>query len=148
MNWQRNGFTISTDKNELDLNFIHEFLSKQSYWAEQIPFEIVKRSVEGSRCFGVYRAAQQVGFARLITDAATFGYVADVFIVAEYRGQGLGKWLMEVILGHPDVQEVRSIMLGTRDAHSLYEKFGFTSIDQRFMRLHFPNRYKKEQPAT
>ncbi|TDH29290.1 N-acetyltransferase [Segetibacter sp. 3557_3] len=147
MTWQRNGFTIDTNKDQLDLNYIHEFLSTQSYWAEQIPFDIVRRSVEGSRCFGVYRNEKQVGFARLISDAATFAYLADVFIDASHRGQGLGKWLMEVILGHPDVQDVRGIMLGTKDAHSLYQKFGFTAIDDRFMRLHFPNRYKQQQPA-
>ena len=99
--------------------------------------EIVKRSIEGSVCFGMYHNNRQVGFARVITDNASFGYLADVFIINEYRGRGLSKWLMQCILGHPELQGFRSWLLGTRDAHGLYSQFGFKPLEhpERFMRL-------------
>jgi GNAT superfamily N-acetyltransferase len=139
----RSNFSISTDKNKLNLNYIHQFLS-QSYWAECIPIEIVKRSVEGAMCFGVYDRENQIGFARVITDKATFGYLADVFIDPNYRGKGLSKWLMETIMNHPDLQGFRSWQLATRDAHGLYEKFGFKPLDnpERIMRKAVPDIYK------
>src|SRR6187401_2624042 len=131
----KNGFTISTEKEKLDIDLIHSFLNR-TYWAEGISKEIIKRSIEGSLCFGVYEndkqavtAGRQVGFARMITDKATFAYLADVFIIEEYRGRGLSKWLMEVIMSHPDLQGLRRMMLATRDAHELYKKFGFTSLN-------------------
>src|ERR1700745_340158 len=97
MIWTKNDYTISTDKTSLSLEYIHKYLSEQSYWAKGIPLHTVKRSIEGAMCFGVYKDAQMVGFARVITDNATFGYLADVFIDEAYRGKGLSKWLMEVI---------------------------------------------------
>ncbi|MBC7889377.1 MAG: GNAT family N-acetyltransferase [Ferruginibacter sp.] len=143
MNSNINSFNISTDKTKLNISYIHQFLS-QSYWAENIPVEIVQRSIDGSVCFGVYDNGQQVGFARVITDKATFGYLADVFIDESYRGRGLSKWLMETIMGHPDLQGFRNWQLATRDAHGLYAKFGFKPLDnpERIMRKNDPEVYK------
>jgi N-acetylglutamate synthase-like GNAT family acetyltransferase len=121
----RDGFTISTDPARLDLDVIHGYLTR-SYWAAGIPRELVERSVRNSLCFGIYEGSQQVGFARLVTDLATFAYVADVFVLESHRGRGLSKWLMEVMLGHPDVRDVRRWHLVTRDAQGLYGKFGFS----------------------
>jgi N-acetylglutamate synthase-like GNAT family acetyltransferase len=128
MIWHKDDYTISTDKTTLSLEYIHQYLSGQSYWAKGIPLHTVKRSIEGSMCFGVYKGAQMVGFARVITDNATFGYLADVFIDETCRGQGLSKWLMEVILAHPDLQGLRRFMLATRDAHGLYRQFNFKEL--------------------
>src|SRR6476659_5467148 len=113
-------YSISTDNGRLDIDVIHGYLSGESYWAKGIPVETVKRSIDNSICFGVYHNNGQVGFARLVTDKATFAYLADVFIVEAHRGRGLSKWLVEVIHAHPDVQGLRRWMLGTRDAHGLY----------------------------
>lgn len=145
MNWQREEYIITTDKTKLNAHYIHHYLSTQSYWAANIPFETVQKSIEGSLCFGVFHDKQQVGFARMITDYATFGYLADVFIDETHRGKGLAKWLMEIIMAHPELQGFRRFMLGTRDAHKLYEKFGFTALTapERFMQSHFPDRYKQ-----
>lgn len=136
-------FTISKNKAKLNVPYIHEFLS-HSYWAENIPLTTVQKSIEGSVCFGVYHSNQQVGFARVITDNATFGYLADVFIDEKYRGLGLSKWLMETIMAHPDLQGFRSWQLATRDAHTLYAKFGFKPLENPdlFMRRHVENIYK------
>lgn len=140
----RDEFTISTDPARLDLNVIHQFLTN-SYWAAGIPMELVKKSVQHSLNFGVYHGAEQIGFARLVTDYATFAYLADVFILEAYRGRGLSKWLMEVILSQEEVQGLRRWMLATRDAHGLYAQFGFVPIPnpERFMQLHFPDVYQK-----
>ena len=99
----RNGYRVSTDPSELDLGVVHGYLT-ESYWAAGVPEEVVRRSVENSLCFGVYSGEKQVGFARVVTDRATFAYLADVFVLEAHRGQGLGKWLVEVILSHPDLQ--------------------------------------------
>lgn len=140
----KNDFIISTDKSKLDVPVIHHYLSTSAYWAMHIPLATLQRSIENSCCFGLYKGAgnendrrQQVGFARVITDHATFGYLADVFVLDEYQKQGLGQWLMQTILQHPDLQGFRSWMLATRDAHSLYARFGFTALEkpERFMRL-------------
>jgi GNAT superfamily N-acetyltransferase len=143
MDLQKSAFTISSDKAKLNIPFIHQFLS-QSYWAENIPIEIVQKSIEGSVCFGVYDGQQQIGFARVITDKATFGYLADVFIGEKYRGLGLSKWLMETIVADPDLQGFRNWLLATRDAHGLYSKFGFKPLDnpERMMRKNVPDIYK------
>jgi len=128
----------------MDIDLIHSFL-KRSYWAEGISKEIIRRSIEGALCFGVFENDKQVGFARMITDRATFAYLADVFIIEEYRGLGLSKWLMDVILSYPDLQGLRRIMLATRDAHELYKKFGFTPLNNvdRWMHIHNPDVYKE-----
>ena len=125
---QRQGeYSVSTDPSRLDLGTLHGFL-KDSYWAREVPREVVERSVENSLCFGFYRGDEQVGFARVVTDRATFAYLADVFVVERHRGQGLGKWLMEVVLSHPELQGLRRWMLATAGAHELYRRYGFTEL--------------------
>ncbi|HKW14655.1 MAG TPA: GNAT family N-acetyltransferase [Candidatus Krumholzibacteria bacterium] len=126
---ERAPFSISTDPALLDLPMITEYLA-HSYWAEGIPLDVVERAVQGSLCFGIYEGAKQVGFARCVTDAATFAYLADVFVIESHRGRGLSRWLMEVIVSHPDLQGLRRFSLVTRDAHGLYEKFGFTPLSK------------------
>jgi GNAT superfamily N-acetyltransferase len=144
MDFYKDQYSISTDKGKLDIEYIHGFLS-HSYWAENIPFGIVQKSVDGAMCFAVYDNDKQIGFARVITDHATFGYLADVFIDENYRGRGLSKWLMEVIMGHPELQGFRSWQLATKDAHGLYARFGFVTPDkpERIMRKVVPDIYKK-----
>ena len=144
MIWHKNDYTISTDKTTLSPEYIHQYLSEQSYWANGIPLHTVKKSIEGSICFGVYKGAQMVGFARVITDNATFGYLADVFIDETCRGQGLSKWLIEVILAHPDLQGLRRFMLATRDAHGLYQQFDFKELanPEYMMAIVKPDIYK------
>ena len=127
---KKNDFIISTDKTKLDIVLIHTYLSKESYWAKNIPLNVVKKSIKGSCCFGLYKNKEQIGFARVVTDHATFGYIADVFILDEYRGKGLSKWLMTAIMKHPDLQGLRRWMLATRDAHGLYTQFGFLPLDK------------------
>ena len=148
MTWTKDHYTISTDKTQIDLDYVHGFLSR-TYWAESIPKDIVERSIAGSITFSVYDNGQQIGFARMITDNATFGYLADVFIDEAYRGRGLSKWLMEVIFDHPNLQHLRRFMLGTRDAHGLYRQFGFKelAIPERFMERAIPDIYKKMKQA-
>ena len=121
----RGDYEISTDRNRLDIASIHRFLS-QSYWSPGIALETVERSIDNSLPFGVYRGAEQVGFARVITDRASFAYLADVYILETHRGQGLSTWLMDFVLAYPDLRGLRWWMLRTRDAHGLYEKLGFT----------------------
>lgn len=141
--WRRGEYLISTDKNRLDLAVVHGYLST-SYWASGVPLEIVKKSIEHSLNFGVYWGVQQVGFARIITDYTTFAYIGDVFILEEFRGRGLSKWLMEVIADHPELQGLRRWLLLTRDAHGLYEKTGFvrSKTPERLMEKHFADIYK------
>lgn len=122
--WKRGSFEVDTDPRRLDLDVIHGFLST-SYWAGGIPRDVVERSIRGSLCFGVYDGPAQVGFARAISDRATFAYLADVFVLESHRGRGLAKWLMACIKGHPDLQGLRRWSLATRDAHGLYRQFGF-----------------------
>jgi len=138
-------FVISTDRARLDLDVIHEFLTK-SYWAKGIPRETVARSIENSLCFGVYdESGSQVGFARVISDFATYGYIADVFVLEPYRGQGLGKALMEFIVQHPALQGLRRWNLTTRDAHNLYDRVGFKPLKfpERYMEIQRMNMYEK-----
>lgn len=125
--WRRGEYVVSTDGSRLDLDVVHGYL-KWSYWAEGVPFDVVRRSVENSLVFGMYRGAEQVGFARVVTDHATFAYLADVFVLEEHRGQDLGKWLVETVLSHPELQGLRRWMLATRDAHELYRKYAFTGL--------------------
>jgi GNAT superfamily N-acetyltransferase len=132
--WRRGEYFISTDKRLLDLQAIHSFLTA-SYWAQGIPFETVKRSIEHSLNFGVYKGEKQVGFARVITDYATYAYIGDVYILEEYRGQGLSKWLMQMVADHPELQGLRRWSLLTRDAHGLYRQTGFAESQhpERYM---------------
>ncbi len=141
---QRGQFVVSTDPRRLDLHVIHEFLT-HCYWAEGIPREVVLRSIENSLCFGVFDGLRQVGFARVISDYATYAYLGDVFILEPYRGLGLGKFLMDCIVRHPRLQGLRRWMLATHDAHRLYAQFGFTQLQhpERFMEMHQPGVYPR-----
>jgi GNAT superfamily N-acetyltransferase len=140
----KKGFIISTDKNLLDVEMIYNYLSQESYWAKHIPKEKVKRSIENSMCFGVYKDGHQVGFARVVTDKATFAYLADVFIAGGFRGLGLSKWLVQTILAHEDLQGLRRWLLATADAHKLYNQFGFLPLTspERWMGIYTP--YKQQ----
>ena len=142
--WHRDGFTISTDPARLDLDMIHGFLSS-CYWATGIPRDVVERSIANSLCFGVYEPARQVGFARVITDRATFGYLGDVFVLESHRGRGLSKWLMECVHAHPELQGFRRWVLLTRDAHGLYAQHGWTPIANpgRYMERWTPDVYRQ-----
>ena len=137
MQREHDGYTLSTDPGELDLGLIHEYLSRESYWAPGIPRDVVERALDNSICFGVYFGGEQVAFARAVTDRATFAYLADVFVVAAHRGRGLGVWLVSCVLEHPDLQGLRQFILGTADAHELYERFGWRPLSdpQRFMTI-------------
>jgi GNAT superfamily N-acetyltransferase len=141
-----NGYRISTDAGLLDIAIIHNYLANESYWANNIPVEVVEQSINNSLCFGLYHNLEQIGFARIITDKATFAYLADVFILEGHREKGLSKWLLTVIQAHPELQGLRRWMLGTRDAHGLYEQFGWSVLSEeirpRFMQRHFPDVYK------
>jgi GNAT superfamily N-acetyltransferase len=147
--WSKGGFEISTDPERIDLAVVHGFLTA-SYWAQGIPVETVQRSIENSICFGVYHGSRQVGFARIISDQATFAYLADVFILPSHRGRGLSRWLMECIMAHPGLQGLRRWMLATRDAHGLYAKFGFTPLQKpgRWMEFHHPDVYADAKGVT
>ena len=127
--WRRAGFVVSTDPSRLQIDVVHGYLTR-SYWAAGIALEKVERSIAESLCFGVYEAAsgRQVGFARVVTDRATFAWVSDVFVLEEARGLCLGTWLMEVVAGHEELQGLRRWVLATRDAHGLYEKVGFRPV--------------------
>ncbi|MGO3740105.1 MAG: GNAT family N-acetyltransferase [Marinomonas foliarum] len=135
---------MSSDSNEMDVDVIYSYISS-SYWAAGIPKETLKKALENSLCFGVFSSdGKQVGFARMITDQATFAYLADVFIDEEHRGQGLSKWLMQRVHEHPSLQGLRRILLATRDAHSLYQQFGYTALGspETFMQKWQPDVYK------
>ena len=143
---KRDGYTISTDKSRLDVAAIHAYLTR-SYWSPGIPKAIVERAIRGAMCFGLFDSqGQQVGFARMITDTATFAYLADVYVLEEHRGKGLGKWIVETILAHPSLQGLRRILLATRDAHELYARFGFKPLatPESFMSIHRSNAYQSE----
>lgn len=144
MEWTKDDFTITTNKEKIDINYIHEFLTN-SYWAAGIPMETIERSIEGSICFSVFYLNQQVGFARVITDKATFAYLTDVFIDEKFRGKGLSKWMMEAIVNFGPLQGLRRFILATRDAHGLYIQFGFQPLNNvdSWMQIHNPDVYKK-----
>jgi GNAT superfamily N-acetyltransferase len=142
--FRRDKFVISTDRARLDLDVVHSFLTN-CYWAQGIPKEVVARSIEHSLCFGVYDGSgAQVGFARVVSDFATVAYLGDVFVLESHRGHGLGKWLMECIMRHPALQNLRRWILLTRDAHGLYSQFGFTPVKapERYMELHRADVYE------
>ena len=130
----RGNFIISTEKSKLQIDVIHKYLSEESYWAKNISKERVQRAIEHAICFGVYDGEKQIGFARIVTDYAIIAYLGDVFILEPYRGKGLSKWLMECIVAHPDLTDLRRFVLATLDAHGLYEQFDFNS-------LHYPERW-------
>ena len=139
------GFTVSDDPSRLDIDAIHDHLSHHSYWAEGIPREVVARAVANSLCFGLYDGERQIGLAQMITDRATFAYLCNVYVLPDYRGKGLGKWLMRSVMDHPDLAGLRRMHLVTRDAHELYRPLGFTELSQpgRHMEIVRPDIYKK-----
>lgn len=142
-------YDISTDAARLDVKAIHAFLAA-SYWSPGIPLATVERAVQNSVCIGAYSDGKQIGFARMVTDKATFAYLADVYVLEEYRGNGLSKRMMEGLLQLKELQGLRRMMLATRDAHTLYEKFGFKALAEpaRFMELHNPNAYSPASPSA
>ncbi len=143
MEWQNGEFIVSTDCERLQIDVIHKFLSEESYWARDRTKEQTVTAIKNSLPFGVYKGENQIGFARVVTDYATFAYLGDVFILEEFRGRGLSKWLIETILAHQDLQGFRRWILATKDVHALYEKFGFTALKHppRWMEKTAPNAY-------
>ena len=139
MEWKNSEYTIDTDKERLQLDVIQKFLEEDSYWAQGRKVEQTRRAIENSVCFGLYHGDEQIGFARVVSDFATFAYLGDVFVLEVFRGRGLSKWLMETVMSCPDLQGLRRWVLATRDAHTLYEKYGFHA-------LKFPERWM-EKPA-
>ena len=139
---RRGDYTITTDRLRLDLAAIHAFLAR-SYWAAGVPLAVVERAVRNSLPFGLFHGEEQVGFARVVTDSATFAYLSDVYVLEAHRGKGLSKWLLEVIQGHEDLQGLRRFLLATRDAHGLYRQFGFTELanPSRMMEILDPKVY-------
>jgi GNAT superfamily N-acetyltransferase len=140
MNWTRDNFTISDEPERLRPEVIVQYLAR-AYWSNQRPRAVIEKSLKHSLCFGVYENQTQIGFARVVTDHATFAYLADVFILESHQGHGLGKWLVQTILEHPDLQGLRRWMLATRDAHGLYAQFGFTALEN-------PDRYMTKFDST
>ena len=142
-----NGFIFSDDKNKIDVSAVHHYLSNESAWAREIPLAVVQKCIANSVCFGIYKDTKQVGFARWITDGATFGYLADVYILEPFRGQGLSKKLMSIMLFHEELQGLRRYMLSTKDAHGLYSPFGFAPLEnpESMMAIVVKNPYGKHQ---
>ncbi|QSQ23335.1 GNAT family N-acetyltransferase [Pyxidicoccus parkwayensis] len=140
------GFVVSDDPARIDLDVVYGYLSR-SYWSEGIPRATVERAVCNSMVFGLYASDRQVGFARVITDRASFAWLCDVFVLEDFQGRGLGKWLMEAVSSHPDLQGLRRFMLATRDAHGLYERYGFRPMKspERFMERHDPDVYRRSK---
>ncbi|MFI4930867.1 MAG: GNAT family N-acetyltransferase [Burkholderiales bacterium] len=144
---QRGDYAISTDVQRLDVLAIHAFLSR-SYWSPGIPLALVRRAIDHSLCFGLFHRDEQVGFARVVTDRASFAYLADVYVLEAHRGRGLSKWLIEVMRAHPDLQGLRRFLLATRDAHELYRQFGFKELayPSRLMEVLDPDVYARTAP--
>jgi GNAT superfamily N-acetyltransferase len=141
---RRGDFVVSTDPGLLDLPVVHDFLANRAYWSPGVPLDVLRRAVAGSLCFGLYENGRQVGLARVVTDRATFAWLCDVFVLEGYRGRGLSKWLMECVMGHPDLQGLRRFILGTRDAHGLYGRYGFRPLADptRFLEVWRPDVYR------
>lgn len=138
------GYKFSSETNDMDVSVIHGYISR-SYWATNIPLATMKKAIDNSLCFGVFTdSGEQVAFARMVTDSATFAYLADVFVLEEHRGKGLSKWIMKNIIEHPNLQGIRRMVLATSDAHGLYKEFGFKALNfpESFMELHQPDVYK------
>jgi len=145
---RRGPFLVSDDRARLDLPVIHGFL-RTAYWSIGVPAGVVKRAIEGSLCFGLFEHDRQVGFARAITDRATYAYLADVFVLPSHRDRGLGRWLVECVMAHPDLQGLRRFSLVTRDAHELYRPFGFEALanPDRYMERFAPDAYAREEAS-
>ena len=146
--WRRGRYLVSTDRARLDIKAVHDFLSTSSYWAQGRSFETVRRAVENSLPFGLYDGERLIGFARVVTDHATFAWLADVYVLEEFRGEGLGKFLVETVLDYPDFRALRRWLLGTRDAHGLYRHFGFTDIEEPQFYMHRVNTNAQGRPFT
>ena len=143
MEWQHGEFIVSTSRERLQIDVIHKYLSEESYWARERTRGQTETAIRNSLPFGVYTGENQIGFARVVTDYATFAYLGDVFVLPEYQGRGLSKFLMEKIVEHPDLQNLRRWILATRDAHGLYEKYDFSALryPERWMEKTAPNAY-------
>ncbi len=141
--WQNSNFTISTDKNRLQIDVIQRFLTEESYWAKTRTREQTLTAINNSLTFGIYKGENQIGFARVVSDFATFAYLGDVFILEKFRGNGLSIWLMKTIVDYPDLQNLRRWILATKDAHKIYEKFGFHALKhpERWMEKPAPDAY-------
>lgn len=138
------GYKISSEVCDMDISVIHGYISR-SYWAKNIPLHTMEKAINNSLCFGVFtNLGNQVAFARMVTDSATFAYLADVFVLEQHRGKGISKWMMQNIIEHPDLQGIRRMTLATSDAHGLYKEFGFKALNspESFMELHQPDVYK------
>jgi GNAT superfamily N-acetyltransferase len=144
---ERAGFTVSTDRGRMDVAAIHDFLCNKSYWAQGVPLEVVKKALAHSLCFGLYADTEQIGLARVITDRATYLYLCDVYVLESKRRNGLGTWLIECVIAHPDLQGLRRMSLVTADAHGLYERFGFTALatPERYMEKRDPDVYRRNK---
>lgn len=140
---EKGEYLLSTDKSKLDLKMIHEFLSNESHWAKNIPYERVKKSIENSLCFGLYHGEKQIGFARVISDYSTIAYLGDLFILKDHRGKGLSRWMLEVIMNHPDLTGLRRWILVTKDAHDVYQQYGWAMVarPENWMEIHDPEAY-------
>jgi N-acetylglutamate synthase-like GNAT family acetyltransferase len=145
MKWTKGEYTVTDKREDLDIDTIHGFL-RESYWAKGIPKSIVEKAVNHSLCFGLYHTCGQIGFGRAITDCATLAYLADIFVLAPYRGRGLGRWLVACMLSHPQLQGLRRWMLATEDAHGLYARNGFLALQKpdRFMEINDPDIYQRK----
>lgn len=148
LTWTKGKYTITTDKSRLDIALIHDFLANKTYWAKNIPLSVVEKCIKYSLVFGIYDGEKQVGFCRIITDYSCIAYLADVFIIAEYQGKDLLKWLVKVVLQHPDLQGLRRFILVSKDAHPIYEKHGgFRRLQkpENYMEIVVPNAYGADE---
>ena len=143
MEWQRGDYLVTDDSRRVSVDAVHRFLSEESNWSKRIPRAAVEKSIANSMCFALLKDGEQIGFARLITDRATIAYLGDVYVMKEHRGHGLSKWLMECVMSHPDLQNLRRWILVTGDAHGLYRRYGFTQLaaPDRYMEKHDPDVY-------
>jgi hypothetical protein len=143
MEWRRGEFCVSDDRARLDRALVHRFIAAESYWARGIPAATMDKAIDNSLCLGLYRGAVQLGFARVVTDRSTFAYLCDVFVEGGERGAGLGTWLVECVVSHPELQGLRRISLMTKDAHELYRRFGFKPMADatRYLEIHRANPY-------
>jgi GNAT superfamily N-acetyltransferase len=140
----KKGYVVSTDKALIDFDVVHGYLCKDSYWAQEIPADTLKRAIENTICFGIYKEKRQVGFSRVISDKATFAYICDVFVLPAFRGIGLSKWLVQTIVAHPELQDLRRWSLATLDAHGLYRQMGFVELSKpgNWMEIYRPDIYR------
>lgn len=148
--WKKQNFLVSTDKSLLQISKIHRFLSEEAYWCLDIPKDVVEKSIQTSLCFGLYEDKNQIGYARIITDSATFAWLCDVYVEKSHRGRGLSKWLMECVMAHPDLKNLRRLCLATKDAHELYKQFGFevTKTPGNWMEVKDNDLYKKMKASA